>query len=110
VDEWQVEMQQIERNIAGLRARQGDPVIIAELEAELRILQSLYGTSLDVFEAGQVDPGVRQAFAAQHLGDWTYGNVYSYVYDRAMEIELGRRELSSLVPETDFVALIRQGA
>ena len=85
-------------------------MIIAELEAELRILQSLYATAWDVFEAGQVDGAARRAFAAQHLGDWTYTNVYSFVYDRAIEIEPGRRELSSLVPEIDYLDLIRQSA
>jgi hypothetical protein len=109
MDEWQVEMQEIQRNLAGLQARQGDPVIIAELEAELRILQAFYLTALDVFEAGQVDGGLRRAFARLGLGDWTLGNVYSFVYERAMEIELGRRELSSLIPELDYVDLIRQG-
>lgn len=105
-----MEMEEIQRSLAGLRERQGDPIIIAELEAELRILQSLYATSWDVFEAGQVDGAARRAFAAQHLGDWTYTNVYSFVYDRAIEIEPGRRELSSLVPEIDYLDLIRQSA
>ncbi|HEV3234514.1 MAG TPA: hypothetical protein VG329_08200 [Candidatus Dormibacteraeota bacterium] len=110
MDEWQVEMQEIQRSINGLRARQGDAVIIAELEAELRILQSLYLTSLDVFEAGEADAEVRGGFAALHLGDWNFANVYSFVYERALEIEPGRRELSSLVPEIDYIDLIRKSA
>jgi hypothetical protein len=109
VDEWQVEMQEIQRTLAGLRARQGDPVIIEELEAELRILQALYATASDVFDAGLVDGGLRRAFARHGLGDWTLGNVYSFVYERAIEIEPGHRELSSLIPELDYIDLIRQG-
>ena len=109
MDEWQVEMQEIQRQVARLQAQKGDPEIIAELEAELRILRSLYGTSWDVFEAGLADAGVRRDFARTGFGDWTFENVYSFVYDRSMEIELGRRELSSIVPEQDFVGMIRKG-
>jgi hypothetical protein len=110
MDEWQVEMQEIQRNISALRLRQGDPVIIAELEAELRILQSLYATSCDVFEAGEASAEVRRDFAALGLGEWSFASVYSFVYERALEIEPGRRELSSLVPEVDYIALIRESA
>jgi hypothetical protein len=110
VDEWQVEIQEIQRNLSRLRAQQGEPEIIAELEAELRILQAFYAAALDVFDAGQADAGLRQAFARLGLGPWGFENVYSLVYERSMEIELGRRELSSIVGEQDFVAMIRVGA
>lgn len=110
MDEWQLEMQEIHRNIAALRARDGDPVIIAELEAELRILSSLYTTALDLFEAGESDPGLQRDFASLDMGAWTFANVYSYVYEAAMEIEPGRRELSSLVPEVDYAGRIRAAA
>jgi hypothetical protein len=107
VDEWQVEMQDIQRNISSLVAQRGDPEIIAELEAELRILKSLYATALDVFEEGQADAEVRGDFRRMGYGEWIFANVYSFVYERSMEIELGRRELSSIVPEQDFVGMIR---
>jgi hypothetical protein len=110
VDEWQVEMQEIGRNIGRLRAAEGDPVIIAELEAELRILEALYATAWDVFEEGQLDLVVRESFARLEMGSWTFENVYSYVYERAIELETGTRELSSLVPEVDYLELIRESA
>jgi hypothetical protein len=108
MDEWQLEMQEIQRNISGLRARNGDPVIIDELEAELRILLAFYTTAWDVFEAGEGDAQTRRSFAQLGMGEWTFGNVYSYVYERAMEIELGRRELSSLIAEQDYLGMIRR--
>jgi hypothetical protein len=108
MDEWQLEMQEIQRNISGLRARDGDPVIIDELEAELRILESFYATAWEVYEAGEDDPQARRGFAELGMGEWTFTNVYSFVYERAMEIELGHRELSSLVPEQDYMGMIRR--
>ena len=108
MDEWQLEMQEIQRNISGLRARDGDPVIIDELEAELRILEAFYVTAWEVFEAGEDDAQVRRGFSQLGMGDWTFTNVYSFVYERALEIELGRRELSSLIPEQDYMGMIRR--
>src|SRR4030088_479114 len=108
MDEWQLEMQEIQRNISGLLSRDGDPVIIDELEAELRILEAFYATAWEVFEAGEDDAQVRRGFSQLGMGDWTFTNVYSFVYERAMEIELGRRALSSLVPEQDYMGMIRR--
>ena len=108
MDEWQLEMQEIERNIAALRARDGDPVVIDELEAELRILKSLYQTAGDLFDGGLDDARLRRDFELLGLGTWTFQNVYTFVYERALEIETGRRELSSLVPEQDYPEMIRR--
>jgi hypothetical protein len=108
MDEWQLEMQEIERDISALRARDGDPVVIDELEAELRILKSLYLTAGDLFDAGLDDGRLRRDFEQLGLGAWTFQNVYTFVYERALEIETGRRELSSLVPEQDYPSMIRR--
>lgn len=103
-------MQEIQRNLARLQAQRGDPDVIAELDAELRILQALYAAAGEVFAAGNADNSLRQAFSRTGLGEWSFANVYNFVYERSIEIELGRRELSSLVGEQDYVALIRTGA
>jgi hypothetical protein len=110
MDEWQLEMQEIRDQLTRLRAREGDPVIIEELEAELRILRSLYGTAVELLEAGKDDHDLRRDFLATGMGEWTLPNVYSFVYETAMRLELGTRELSSLVPEVDYEDLIRQAA
>jgi hypothetical protein len=108
MDEWQLEMQEIERNLASLRARDGDLAVIDELEAELRILKSLYLTAADLFDEGLEDPRLRRDFERLGLGGWTFQNVYTFIYERAIELETGRRELSSLVPEQDYHDLIHR--
>jgi hypothetical protein len=108
MDEWELEMQEIERTLVALRARDGDLAVIDELEAELRILKSLYLTASDLFEEGLGDARLRSDFERLGLGGWTFQNVYSFVYERALELETGRRELSSLVPEQDYHDLIRR--
>ena len=110
MDEWQLEMQEIRRRLADLKAHDGDPVIIDELEAELRILNSFYQTSINVFEAGKRDVEAQRGLEAERWGDWSFGNVYSYVYEKAMELDPGRRELSSLVPGQDYIGMLRAAA
>ena len=104
MDEWQLEMQEIQRHIAGLRARDGDPVIIDELEAELRILESFYATAWEVYEAGEDDPQARRGFAELGMGEWTFTNVYSFVYEAAMDAEPDGRDLANVITHTDYVA------
>ena len=101
-------MDEIRRRVGELKAHGGDLIIIDELEAELRILNSLYVTSLEVFDAGQRDAGAHRGLRAERWGEWTFRNVYSYVYEKALELEPGRRELSSLVPEQDYIGMLRE--
>lgn len=110
MDEWQLEMEEIKRRVGELKAHNGDLIIIDELEAELRILNSFYVTSLEVFDAGQRDNTAHQGLRAERWGEWTFRNVYSYVYEKALELEPGRRELSSLVPEQDYIGMLREAA
>lgn len=110
MDEWQLEMQEIRRSLAGLRSRRGDPQVIDELEAQLRILVAFYETALQLHESGSTDPPLKAAFAEIGMGEWTFANVYFYVYEVAMEVEPGRRELSSLVPELDYEGMIHDAA
>ena len=110
MDEWQLEMQEIARRLAQLKAHDGDPGIIDELEAELRILDAFYLTSLDVLEAGKRDLDAHRGLQAERWGEWNLRNVYSFVYEKALEVELGRRELSSVIPELDYIAMLREAA
>lgn len=110
MDEWQLEMSEIRRQLARLRESDGDPRFIEELEAELRILQSLYESAGALFDEGEDDADLRRDFAATGMGEWTFQNVYSFVYETALAAELGTRQLSSIIPEIDYPDLIRQAA
>ena len=103
MDEWQLEMQEIQRRLAQLKAHDGDPVIIDELEAELRILDSFYLTSLDVLEAGMRDVEAQRGLQAERWGEWNLRNVYSFVYDLSMDLpaEPGR-DLAAQIDSLDF--------
>ena len=72
MDEWQLEMREIRDSVLRLKAHKGDPVVIEELEAQLRILESLYNTAGQLFEAGVEDPELRTDFSATGMGAWNF--------------------------------------
>jgi len=105
VDEYQLEIQSLRRTLARLRADLADPALIDEYEAEVRNLTALYDAARATLAAGRADARLRNALAELGFGDWNLVNVYSYVYDAAMDIEVDDgHELASVINETDYAA------
>jgi hypothetical protein len=102
VDEYQLEIQQLRRQLAHLREIEADPSLIEEYEAELRNLNALYAASRDTYEAGMRDRRLADALARAGFGAWTLENVYSFIYDLSMELPLDGHELAALVDDTDY--------
>lgn len=103
MDEYQLEIQQLRRQLAHLREIEADPALIEEHEAELRNLNALYTATRDTYEAGVRDRRLAEALLRVGFGAWTLDNVYSFIYDLSMELPLDGQELSALVDETDYV-------
>lgn len=103
MDEYQVEIRDLQRTLARLREADADAPLIEEYEAELRNLSAIYQAATDTLCQGKHDLRVRQALSGLGFGDWTLANVYSFVYELSMEIPLSEgRDLAGLVNETDF--------
>jgi len=102
VDDYQLEIQQLRRNLARLREAEAEPSLIDEYEAEVRNHVALYEAARATFVAGEEDRRVAQGLEELGFGDWTLTNVYSFVYETAMELPLDGQELSTLIDDTDF--------
>ena len=102
MDEYQLEIQQLTRQLARLREAEADPGLIEEYEAELRNLTALYRASHETYEAGLSDRRLAQALVAAGFGAWTLEYVYSFISDVSMELPLDGHELSELVDGTDY--------
>ncbi|HEY6377641.1 MAG TPA: hypothetical protein VI316_00510, partial [Candidatus Dormibacteraeota bacterium] len=50
------------------------------------------------------DPRLRIALAELAFGDWTLTNVYSFVYEAAMDAEPDGRDLANVITHTDYAA------
>ncbi len=103
MDEYQLEIQSIRSTLARLRADEADPELIEEYEAELRILMALYQAATELLEAGWKDERLRVILTDLDFGDWTMENVYSFVYDAALDMDESGHDLAARVGQTDFV-------
>ncbi|HEV3125336.1 MAG TPA: hypothetical protein VG266_12235 [Candidatus Dormibacteraeota bacterium] len=107
MDEYQLEIRDIRRTLARLRAENARQELIEEYEAELRNLVALYEAATVTFEAAYKDPMLRDALQSIGFGDWTLTNVYSFVYEAAMEAENDGRDLANIITHTDYAASLR---
>ncbi|MDQ6882854.1 MAG: hypothetical protein M3077_01260 [Candidatus Dormibacteraeota bacterium] len=110
MDEYLLEINELRRRIAKLRFDHASVVIIEELEAQLRILKAIYDSTNQLFAAGHEDPGLQTAFQQRDLGDWTFENVYFFVYDQAVALEPAGQDLAALIWHQDYTACLRSGA
>jgi len=99
MDDYQKEIADQEREVERLVEAEGDPKTIAELSMQLEILKALYSRATDLYQRGRTDDGLRYGLRIQGYGDWSFDNVYAFVYERSVELEAG--------PHSAFVGGIR---
>jgi hypothetical protein len=102
MDEYQLEINDLRRRIAKLKFERASVTIIEELEAQLRILRAIYDSANGLFAAGQRDRRLQAAFRERELGNWTFENVYFYVYEQAVALEPGGHDLATLIWQQDY--------
>ena len=110
MDEYQLEINDVRRTLARLKADKADEALIEEYEAELRNLRALYQAATETLEAGRSDPRLRAALAELGFGEWTLQNVYSFVYEAAMAAEDDTRDLANVITHTDYAASLLLGS
>ena len=106
MDEYQLEIQSIRTTLTRLRADEADPELIEEYEAELRILMALYAAATETLEAGLAHARLRTVLEELGLGEWTMENVYSFIYDAALDMDVAGHDLAARVSQTDFVGAL----
>ena len=99
-----LEINDLRRRIAKLKFERASVTIIEELEAQLRILRSIYDSATALFTAGQTDRRLQASFRDRQLGNWTFENVYFYVYEQAVALEPDGHDLATLIWHHDYAA------
>ena len=103
MDEYQIEIRALRRTLARLKAEKAKEELIQEYEAELRILTSLYAAATETHAAGLKDRRLPRALDELGFGVWTLQNVYSFVYEAALDMGEAGHDLAARVGQTDFV-------
>src|SRR5260370_19356806 len=100
--EYMLEINDLRRRIAKLKFERASVIIIEELEAQLRILRAIYDSANGLFAAGQKDRRLQASFRERQLGNWTFENVYFYVYEQAVGLRPHRHDPPSLILHHDY--------
>ena len=99
-----LEINELRRRVAKLKFERASVTIIEELEAQLRILRSIYDSATALFSAGETDKRLQASFRDRQLGNWTFENVYFYVYEQAVALEPDGHDLATLIWHHDYAA------
>jgi hypothetical protein len=99
--------------IADLRARlvkleqdKADATLIAEYAAEVRILEALLLAAIDLRDQIRERPELAELLGARSFSAASFKDIYAFVYDCAIELELGNRDLAQAIEQTDFATLL----
>src|SRR5947209_15287584 len=104
MDEYTLEISELQRRIAKLKFDRAPLDVIEELEAQLRILKAIYDATWALFQRGEPDAELRARFRALDFGAWTFDNVYFYVYEEAVKLDPAGHDLASRIGEHDYRA------
>jgi hypothetical protein len=102
MDEYTIEMGDLRRQIAKLKFERADLALIEELEAQLRILRAIYNATAELY--AERTALLTSRLRERGLGDWTFDNVYCYVYDEAVGLEPGEHDLAFQIEAQDYRA------
>lgn len=104
MDEYMVEINDLRRRIGRLKFERASLTIIEELEAQLRILRAIYDSASGLYAAGDKEPRLRAGLKRERFGDWSFDNVYSYVYEQAVALDADGHDLATLIWHHDYAA------
>ena len=102
MDEYTIEMNDLRHQIAKLKFARADLALIEELEAQLRILRAIYEATVQLHAEKTVL--LARRLRERGLGDWTFDNVYSFVYEEAVNLDPGRHDLAFQIQAQDYRA------
>jgi hypothetical protein len=107
VNEYEEELQALKAKLEQLRIVEAPPEIIEEHEFEIRNLEAIYRAAQHTYALGSDDSELQLMLAEIGYGEWKLSNVYSFVYDAAMDAEVSGEELAHEVDQTDYAASLR---
>ena len=108
MDDYQKEIADLERQRDDLIEAEGDRDVIADLSMQLEILKALYARARELFADGERDPDLRHALTMRGYGEWSFDNVYAFVYEQAVELPGSHAAFVGGIRDADFGAMLHQ--
>ena len=106
--EYLEEIADLRRRALALEQAQGSTELIAEYQVEIQLLESLLLAARELRSQLVREPQLGEMLLLRGFSPANFQDVYSFVYEAAMEIELAGERLARAVTETDFANLLRR--
>ena len=107
MDEYAKEISGLAAQIDAMIEEEADKREIAELQMQLQILRVLDAQANRLFDLGEHNLELRQNLALRGYGEWTFDNVYAYVYDTSVDMPAdGHHTFLGEIRDTDFARLL----
>lgn len=104
--EYVEEIADLRRRLTALEEASGDPQLIDEYATEVEVLEALLVAARELMASLTAQPELGERLLLQGFAPTKFQDVYSFVYDSAMEIESSGRELARKISLTDFASLL----
>ena len=107
MDDYQKEIADLEGQLEQLVQAEGEAKTIAELAMQLDVLKAIYSRATDLYARGRGDEGLRFGLRIQGYGDWNLDNVYAFVYERSVELDVAAHSaFLGGIKNTDFALML----
>lgn len=104
--EYLEEITDLRRRLRALEEAEGAPELIAEYAVEVQLLEALLLAARELRETLVRDPELGEMMLLRGFSPGKFPDIYSFVYEAAMEIDQAGAALARAVAETDFSQLL----
>ncbi|MGH7612032.1 MAG: hypothetical protein ACREN4_08435 [Candidatus Dormibacteria bacterium] len=105
--DYQQEIAELQAQLAELVENEAETSVTEEYSTEIRILRALLQAARRLQEQVRLDRELQTQLLARGFQPGRFRDLYSFVYDRSLELSSSGRAYADEVSSTDFAALLR---
>ncbi len=104
--EYLEEIADLRARLAKLEQDPADPTLIEEYATEVRLLEALLLAARELRDQLRTRPELAEKMSLHGFVATRFQDIYAFVYDRAIEIDLAGMDLARAVDQTNFAELL----
>lgn len=105
--EYEEEIRELQRKLLELEENEAEPSLVEEYAAEVRILSALLAAARRLRSEIEGDRALGQELELRGLKSSQFKDVYSFVYEAALEFEESGAAYARAIDTTDFSQFLR---
>ncbi len=104
--EYRLEISELQRKLVELQENEAAPALIEEYATEVKVLTALLESAQQLQEQVAASPELAERLLSGGFQADSFSDLYAFVYEQALEIELAGAEFAQAIRKTDFAALL----